>query len=533
MKQIRIIQILMTFAVMVQISCEKVPSTFNTKYNRINIATYLYENKDTYSSFIKVMESGGIAPTLSSYNPNGDRYTLFLPDDNAFERYINESENYNSMDELLADKEFVDALSRYHIVNTRIVTNDFPLGALPDTTLNGYTLTINYIIGEDSIYFKVNNRALVTREDMEMANGIIHIVDVPLEPVVFSGWDWINNNPDYSLFAEVLELTKLKDTLGATIVSPDGGIKENPYSMLIEADSIFNKSGFYTIDDLKQKFSPDRTDYTSPDNDLYQFAAYHIFEQAAFLADLDGDRNYNTYAILPCHIYTGIDIQVNKGVQVFDSVYESNDTIYTYIDYINIMVNESNVQVRNGPIHFIDQVMVLFKPNKSLRIFQFYEEPVIGNIRNETRRYIFKRVEDFSVISWTGTEELIWEKRGSSSESAWNRDFLEIDGDFSISYDIPKLLPGKYGVQIRADHRGSKNATIQVYLDGKQIGDNLNLTTGGASGANPYRIKNLVVVELLAYENHNITVRSLIPGRFVWDAIIFQPNLNTYQDNTQ
>jgi uncharacterized surface protein with fasciclin (FAS1) repeats len=533
MRQIHIHQILLAVALTVQISCEEVPRKFETKYNRINIAAYLYENEDKYSSFIRVMEASDITDALSSYNPNGDRYTLFLPDNEAFERYFQESDEYDNLDDLIGDDAYLKALARYHIVNTRIITNDFPLGALPDTTLNGYLLTINYIQGEDSVYFKVNNRSFVKHEDLEMANGIIHVIDIPLEPVVLSAWEWIRDNPDYSIFAEVLNRTGLKDTLGLVKTGPDGKIQNNPFTMFLEADSIFVKSGINTIEDLIQFISPDRTDFTSMDNDLYQFGAYHILEESVFLADLEGSRNYNTYALLPVFISAGVDITINRGVRVFDSAFNSVDSSYQYIDYINVKVNESNIQVTNGPIHFIDQVMELHRPNRSVRTFQFYEEPLINEIRNEARRFIFKRVEDFSVISWTGTEELVWEKKSGSSENASNRDFLEIDGDFSISYDIPKILPGQYGIQIRADHRSLKNATIQVFLDGKQIGENLNLTTGGVNAANPYRLKNLAIVEFAGYEPHNVTVRSLVPGMLIWDFIRFQPDLKTYADNRQ
>lgn len=531
MKRIQLIQILVAVAILV--SCEEVPRKFETKYNRVNIAPYLYEHEEDYSSFIKVMEAGGLKDAMSCYNPSGDRYTLFLPDNDAFDRYVQESSEYSTFDELLGDTEFVEALARFHVVNTRIITNDFPLGALPDTTLNGYILTINYIQGEDSVYFKVNNSALVTREDMEMANGIIHVIDLPLEPVVYSGYDWIRLNPDYSLFKELLDITGLKDTLGVNLIGPGGVLKENPYTLLLEADSIFNKKGYFTIDDLIQKFSPDRTDYTAPENDLYQFVAYHIIDQAVFLGDLEGNRNYNTYAALPTAINAGADIRINVGVEKFDSIWNPGDSTYAYIDYINVKVNESNVQVRNGPIHFIDQIMELYRPGRSLQNFQFYEEPLINEIRYQNRRFIFEDVDDFTAIEWSGTEELIWERRSSSSENAWNRDFLEIDGDFSITYKLPKILPGQYGVQIRADHRSSQNATIQVFLDGKQIGDNLNLTTGGVNAANPYRLKNLTIVDLAAYETHTITIRSLIPGKFIWDVIRFQPDIEAYANNRQ
>ena len=533
MNRIQILNIFVVVSMLTQLSCEEVPKKFETKYNRVNIATWLYENEDQYSNFIQIMEASDLTDALSSYNPNGDRYTLFLPSNEAFKKFFEESEDFNNMQDLLANIEFTNALSRYHVVNRRIATNDFPLGALQDTTIGGNILTIAYIQGEDSTYFKINNRAFVEKEDLEMANGVIHVLDNVLIPIVYSGFEWLKENKDYSLFTEILELTGLDDTLGIFITDEQGRIKNNWYTLLVEADSIFNKHELYSIDDLKQVFSPDRTDYTQTDNDLYQFAAYHILEGSYFLADLDDSRNYNTYAFLPVQISASVEIRVNTGVEVFDSIFNERDSIYKYIDYIQIKVNESNVAVKNGPIHFVDQVMELFRPPRTRRTFQFYEEPVIFDIRLEANRYIFNRVEEFTILSWSGTDELIWEKRSSSQESANNQDYLEIEGDFSISYEIPKILPGQYGCQIRANYEGDKNATIQVFLDGKQIGGNLNLTTGGASGANPYRLKNLGVVEFPIYDKHTVTIRSLIPGKFIWDFIRFESSMRTYDENNQ
>lgn len=516
-------------------SCEEVDKKFDTEDDLISIADYLYEHEDEYASFIKIMEAGGLVDALSSYNPNGRNYTLFLPTNESIDAYIAGNENYSSLDALLSDTDFVRALSRYHVVNRGIATNDFPLGALPDSCLTGDLLIIAYIQGEDSTYYMINSQALVEKEDLPMTNGIIHVIDNMLEPITLSGYDWLKNNPDYSIITELIELTGLVDTLGIFITGWDGRVLDNTYSLIVEADSIYAKDGYLDVDDVIEKLGNGNTEYTSDENPIYQFTAYHILAQSRFLADLyDGTNNYNTYASLPVQITSGIEIRINTGVSNFDSIFSPADSSYTYIDYLILDVNSSNVQTRNGPIHFVDHVMELFQPKLTRRTFQFYEEPLINSIRNDERRYIFIDNEPFTKIKWYGTEEMAWEKSSSSSESASNRDYIEIDGDFEITYKIPKILPGKYGVQIRVDtQRGRDNATIQVYLDGNKVGGNLNLTTGGLNSNNPYRMKNMGIVEFGKYTEHTVTIRSLIPGRFVWDWIRFENNLKTYGNNRQ
>lgn len=397
---------LMVVAMLLVQTCEEVSTKFETEDNYIPITTYLYDNKEEFSYYIQVMEATNLTDALSAYNPNGENYTLFLPTDEAFEILFQTSEDYKNIGDLLADIEVAYALSRYHVVNQSVLSNDFPLGALPDTSLTGDYLTIAYIEGEDSTYYKVNNFAEVEREDLIMTNGIIHVVDRVLEPITFSGYDWLRENEDYSIIADLFELTGLKDTLAAFLVNEKGELEKNGYSLLVEADSIFQKSDVNSVQDLVDLYSDGNPDYLDENNGLWQFAAYHILEEAVFLADLKLDENgnpkpfnYNTYASLPVQITSGLKITINKGVEVFDSIPKGDS--WEYIDYLEVKVNESNIQTKNGPIHVIDRVMELFRPARTQRTFEFYEEPVIQSIRNNEREYVYKSkdLEEFTVLS--------------------------------------------------------------------------------------------------------------------------------------
>ena len=97
-----------------------------------------------------------------------------------------------------------------------------------------------------------------------------------------------------------------------------------------------------------------------------------------------------------------------------------------------------------------------------------------------------------------------------------------IDGDFEINYRIPKIMMGKYAVRMRANRNSPENATIQVFIDGKKVGGNINLTLGGSS-SNPYDGGPFTLgnIEFSNTQRHTVTVRSLIPGRFIWDLIQF------------
>ena len=105
---------------------------------------------------------------------------------------------------------------------------------------------------------------------------------------------------------------------------------------------------------------------------------------------------------------------------------------------------------------------------------------------------------------------------------AWSHDYLLIYGDFSISYKIPKIVQGLYTVYLRADAFSQLNALVEVYIDGKKLGGLFDLATGGSS-ANPFYDFELGDINFLKYEEHTVEIRSLIPGRFIWDYISFVP----------
>ena len=73
-----------------------------------------------------------------------------------------------------------------------------------------------------------------------------------------------------------------------------------------------------------------------------------------------------------------------------------------------------------------------------------------------------------------------------------------------------------------ADAFNQMNALVEVYIDGKVMGGLIDLATGGSS-AYPFTGIELGTIDFLKYEGHTIEIRSLIPGRFSWDYIRFEP----------
>lgn len=512
--------ILIFFFMVNLVSCEDTVVEFETEDDFGSIADYLHENHEKYSYFIQIAEATNLMHTFSSYNPHGDGYTLFLPANEAFDAYFLNNTSYSSINDILADESFSWELVRYHIVNMTIRTNDFPFGAFPDTTLSGDLLTVGFTSDLDSTVYLINNQAPVTRRNIEARNGFIHEIGQVLEPIVFNGYELLSINPDYSIITEAFELTGLTEKMGL-YTSVEGTEVENQYTILAEPDSIYHKQGIFSVQDLIEFLDPATDNYSSVDNEVYQFTAYHLLDGRYFLDNFEGATNYNTFASLPVNIRAGLQIKINENPnRVFDTLVDNNDT--TFINYIEPFYNASNVLSQNGPIHFINQVMELYRPGLSVQTFQFYEEPVINNIRNQPNEYIFEDQENFSIISWEGVDELVYFNSSTGIQANAN-DYLRIEGDFTLTYAIPKILPGTYQVIFRANAFGDDHAVVQLYIDGNKTGGNMNLTSSGNSSGNPYNNFNQNTVEFTEYERHTIEVRSLIPGIMMWDFIRFEP----------
>jgi len=485
---------------------------------QMTIYDYIVENQSEYSSFLSILQKGGIDKTLSAYNPDGIGYTLFLPDNNAINRFIEDYTQFSSLDDLLNDQEYASVLSRYHVVNMAIDANDFPFGALPEYTLSDDLLTVSFIIETDTAYYKINNQAPVVKENIELSNGFIHLIGESLIPVTFTSYQWLEQHSEFSIFLATINATGLKETIDINVKDETTDLK--PFTLFIEPDSIFNKNNIFSFEDLASLISPDNSDYTSTLNPLYNFAAYHIVAESYFLDDfVEISTNYPTYSEVPLHIDgTGLDIVINKGKEIFDSIIIPPDT--TIIDFVGFYYDFSNVLTQSGAIHFINQILKQQSPSRADMTFEFYEESLLNEYRLEDGTYLVEDTSWLDVIKWWGTD-LFFVEAGEDN-TAWGDDYLFMDGDFIISYNIPKIVQGKYTAILGAEAYNYANAVVEVYIDGKNTGRLFDLATGGSSSW-PFTGIELGTVNFTRYEEHTIEVRSLIPGRFCWDYIRFEP----------
>lgn len=489
---------------------------------KLSIYDYLMEeeNRDRFSSFISILEKGGIAKTLSAYNPEGTGYTLFLPDNEAVERYIDMDDQVASLNDIVDDPELASDFSRYHVVQIGVHTNNFPFGAFPQPTLSNDRLTVSFIIETDTSYYKINNQAAVIEPNIETSNGFIHVIETALQPVSFTTYEWLGRNADYSIFKEAVDLTGLQEEFHINTRLKEE--RAEPITLLLESNEVFNDFGIQSVEDLAEVISPDNDNYTSTANPLNNFVAYHALAGNIFIDDFEGaNTNYSTLSDVPVRINgNGIEFKINEKKDTFDIVVVEGDS--TYIDFIGFDYDESNVITQSGAIHMIDRLMKQAIPSRAIQTFQLGSGSAFAEFRQEPGTYELEKDMGINELDWESAAELYFVELGAQETSAWGGDFLQIDGDFQITFTIPKIVQGRYEFYLGAELFSGNNASVEVLIDGKKIGGLVDLTKGGSAN-NPFQRKLVGTIDFKSYSSHRVTVRTLIPGQFLWDYVRFEP----------
>ncbi|MBE9518374.1 MAG: fasciclin domain-containing protein [Bacteroidetes bacterium] len=329
-------------------SCESDPHgshLFNEDTS--TIGEYVKTNPKEYSKFNRILVEGKMLLPLCAYNPYGEGYTLFLPTNEAIDHFIEQNPDYGNIEELLQDTSFLITLTRYHTLNRKVRTDEFPYGALTDRTLTGDRLTIGFYIEDDNPLIKVNNVAPIIHSNLEMTNGYIHVISEVLHEVEISGYDWLQQQEDYSILAQAMELSGIMDRLWF-----------DEYTILAEHDSIYHRSGIMNIEDLINRVATPGIPYSDISNAFNQFTTYHILFGEFYLNDLYlGLREYWTLGNAPVMIDVGLEIRINPGVDTFGiTISEYGDT--TIIDYIQPVWDACNILTNTGPVHSISDLLV-------------------------------------------------------------------------------------------------------------------------------------------------------------------------------
>jgi hypothetical protein len=167
-----------------------------------------------------------------------------------------------------------------------------------------------------------------------------------LEQAKLSGFDWLQQQDEYSILAQAVKLSGLQ-----------GRLWWDKYTILAEHDSIYHRNGIHTVDELIRRIATPGMSITNRNNAFYLFAAYHFLGGEFYLNDFNwGNDDYTTLAGKPLTISVGGEIKINPGVDTYGfKISDSGDV--KWIDYISPIWENSNVLTRTGPVHSISEVL--------------------------------------------------------------------------------------------------------------------------------------------------------------------------------
>lgn len=125
-----------------------------------------------FSILVEAVMAAGLVETLQGPGP----FTVFAPTNAAFAALL--TELGVSKADLLANKPLLTSVLTYHVVPTRVLRAEVPVGTAIQT-VQGETLTVNASL---QITDQKGRSSQITATDVFTRNGVIHVVDRVLLP---------------------------------------------------------------------------------------------------------------------------------------------------------------------------------------------------------------------------------------------------------------------------------------------------------------------------------------------------------------
>ena len=494
------------------------------------VADYLLNRSDRYSHFINLLKKAELFSLLNTYG----QYTLFLPDNEAVEKYVQEQDSiywatketdkpiYTGITSPLVEElsdSMATVIARTHIVEGNYPTAQFGEGALTKWNMNDRYIGISYRARKEDYLIMLNNSAAIIGSDNRVENGIVHIIDRIIDSNIEELPETITKQQCFSIFGEALKATGFSDSLRLvmdTEYSPYNysttasypPFRYYKYTGFIESDEVFHANGIYTLDDLKifaKKWygSDDSDNLASPKNALYKFVAYHFLDREVpydklIISKYYDDRLYNPNEDLYDYLETanGKIMKITKplsneqGKYIFIN-YSKRDIPYNpeMRKHLNVRIIEtteftqsnekySNFKqyASNGIIHPIDKILV------------YNEDEMAGNILNERLRIdICSLLPELSSnnIRFNQTWQYIpFDYCKNLKNHTFMDDFqyfrtgftylndeIALNGMYDFSIKLPPVPARTYEIRMSTWlHDNTTGDIVQIYLDDKICG---------------------------------------------------------------
>lgn len=510
----------------------------------VPITEYL-DRETKYSYLVELLEATDLHSTIGAYNPSASdgKYTLFAPTNDAIERFITESEDYASYEAFKADTAYVREVLLMHALDGSLVQNSFSIGAQSKSTLSKQRLT--FVFDEDVLKFKINTRALIVSDQIELGNGYVHEIDALLLPFDKTALTCLQENDEYSLFTSAMVATHIYEGSGedddpyvesaqtlADILDVAYDNPEERLTVFAITNEEYASNGIETVEDLKAyavSHSLDEDlDPSEFEVEMYKLMGMHIIEGNYYHVDFtSASSGYSTINSEILRISNASFVKLLEGVDVFDTIIEGEDT--TEIDYITLNLNKSNVSSQTAVIHEISDILQLTTYTNLSNYYRSdprYDEDVLALLYTSWTDIIedspeleesFYDDSTLDNISYTGDQAFSYNRMSNDYTNALANDFMMFDGFFEMTYTTEnELSAGIYDLYIK----GAGSVVVDIYVDGKLAKMRFSINRG----LTQFTLLNSsepIPLILEDKEQHTITVRTVTPGTYYLDFYRF------------
>ncbi|WP_299674189.1 fasciclin domain-containing protein [uncultured Tenacibaculum sp.] len=270
------------------------------------------------SILVQALQKADLVSALQTDGP----FTVFAPNNDAFQALLDSKASWNSLDDVPVD--VLKSVLQYHVVQTKALSTDLMNGQTL-TTLSQGTLTVDTTSG-----VKINTGAdqsvSVITPNVEASNGVVHIVDqVFLPSKIQDIVDLAVNTSDLSSLVSALQKADLVSALQAdgpfTVFAPTNAA----FQALLDSNMSWN-----TLDDI-------------PVDVLKNVLLFHVISGKVESGDLS-DTYVNTLAVGPNDEALSLQVEVTGGIEF------NGDS--------KPVMNLINIPATNGVVHVIDKVML-------------------------------------------------------------------------------------------------------------------------------------------------------------------------------
>ena len=273
----------------------------------------LAQNTPDLSILVEAVTAAGLANTLST-----GTLTVFAPTNAAFAALL--TELGVTKDALLANKPLLTAVLTYHVLGSKVMRADVPLGKAITPVSGGFFKI------ESNNGLKItdgrNRVSTITSTDIQASNGVVHLVDKVLLPADKDIVATASALPDFSILVEAVVAAGLVTTLQGT----------GPFTVFAPTNAAFAA--------LLTELGVTKDALLANKPLLTAVLTYHVLGSKVMRADVPLGK-----AITP--VSGGFfKIESNNGLKITDG----RNRVST--------ITSTDIQASNGVVHLVDKVLL-------------------------------------------------------------------------------------------------------------------------------------------------------------------------------